>query len=126
MTHLEKYYQQTILANDILTWIQEGQGRKVFLLAYREPTKLAAWANFICSRFYFAFFFLGPYPRHMEIPRLGVELELQSRAHTTATATQDLSHVCDLHHGSRHRRILHPLSEARDWNCILMDPSRVR
>ena len=26
---------------------------------------------------YLFFFFLGPYPRHMEVPRLGVELELQ-------------------------------------------------
>ena len=39
--------------------------------------------------------FLGPYPWHMEVPRLGVELELQLPAYTTATATPDLSHVCD-------------------------------
>ena len=26
--------------------------------------------------FFLCFFFLGPHPRHMEIPRLGVELEL--------------------------------------------------
>ena len=32
----------------------------------------------------------------MEVPRLGVESELQLLACTTATATQDLSHVCDL------------------------------
>ena len=31
-----------------------------------------------------------------------------------ATATQDLGHICDLHHSSRERRILDPLSEARD------------
>ena len=31
----------------------------------------------------------------MEVPRLGVELELQLPAYTTATATRDLSHVCD-------------------------------
>ena len=30
-----------------------------------------------CHLFFFFFFvFLGPYPRHMEVPRLGVELEL--------------------------------------------------
>ena len=28
----------------------------------------------------------------MEVPKLGVELELQLLAYTTATATQDLSH----------------------------------
>ena len=39
--------------------------------------------------------------RLMEIPRLGVEQELQLPVYATATATQDLSHVCDLHHSSR-------------------------
>ena len=29
--------------------------------------------------------FLGPYPGQMEVPRLGVELELQLLAYTTAT-----------------------------------------
>ena len=45
----------------------------------------------------FIFIFLGPNPRHMEVPRLGVESELQLLAYTTATATPDLSHVCDIH-----------------------------
>ena len=35
------------------------------------------------------FFFLGPYLQHMEIPSLGVKLELQLLAYTTATATLD-------------------------------------
>ena len=42
------------------------------------------------------FFFLGPLLRHMEVPRLGVESELQLPAYTTATAAQDPSRVCDL------------------------------
>ena len=33
----------------------------------------------------------------MEVPRLGVELELQLMAYATATVVPDLSHVCDLH-----------------------------
>ena len=33
----------------------------------------------------------GPHTRHMEVPRLGVEKELQLPAYTTATATRDLS-----------------------------------
>ena len=45
--------------------------------------------------------FLGPHLRHMEIPRLGVEPELQLLAYTTATATPDASCVCDLHHSSQ-------------------------
>ena len=32
---------------------------------------------------------LGPHLQHMEVPRLGVELELQPLAYTTATATWD-------------------------------------
>ena len=38
-----------------------------------------------------------------EVPRLGVKLELQLAAYTTAT--QDLSFVCDLHHRPQQRWI---------------------
>jgi len=62
----------------------------------------------------------------MEVPRLGVELELQLPAYVIATAMPDPSHVCDLHHSSRQRQILNPLSEARDRTCVLMDTSRIR
>ena len=34
---------------------------------------------------------LGPHPRHMEFPRLGMELELWQLADTPATATRDPS-----------------------------------
>ena len=51
---------------------------------------------------------------HMEVHRLRVQLELQLLAYTTATATQDLSSICDLPHSSRQCQILNPLSEARD------------
>ena len=33
--------------------------------------------------------FLGPHPRHMEVPRLGVKSELHLLAYTTATAILD-------------------------------------
>ena len=45
--------------------------------------------------------FLGLHPWHMEVPRLGVEWELQLLACITATATSDLSCVCDRHRSSR-------------------------
>ena len=65
----------------------------------------------------------------MEVPRLGVELELQLPAYTTATATatatQDPSHICDLHTHLQQHWILNLLSEARDWTCILMVTSPV-
>ena len=44
--------------------------------------------------------FLGLHPKHMEVPGPGVESELQLPACTTATATRDLTHICDLHHSS--------------------------
>ena len=63
----------------------------------------------------------------MEVPRLGIQLELQLLAYTTATATQDLSHVCHLHHSSWQRWILNPLnlSKARDQTRILTETSQI-
>ena len=56
----------------------------------------------------------------MEVPRLGVELELQLSAYATATATQDLRATSTTYtaHGNTH-----PLSEAWDKTHILMDTS---
>ena len=54
------------------------------------------------------------HPQHMEVPRLGVESELQLLAYATATAMPDLSCVCDLYHSSRQCQNLNPLRKARD------------
>ena len=54
--------------------------------------------------------FLGPYPWHMEVPRLG------GRIGTVAAG---------LHHSSQQCGILNPLSEARDRTCNLMVPNRI-
>ena len=72
-----------------------------------------------------AFAVLGPYPRHMEVPRLGVELELLPPAYTRATAMPDLSHVCELYHSSQQCWMLNPRSEARDRTRNLMVPSQI-
>ena len=61
----------------------------------------------------------------MEVPRLGVESQLQLPAYATAIATQDLSLVCDLHHSSQQCWILNPLCKARDRTRVLMDTSWV-
>ena len=61
----------------------------------------------------------------MEVPSLGVELELKLPAYTTATAMPDLSRVWDLHHSARKRQIPNPLSEARARTRILMDTGRI-
>ena len=89
-----------------------------FLPHYLPPTWRIILFYFIC--------FLGPHPWPMDIPRLGVEWELHLPAYTTATATPDPSYVCDLHCSSQQRWILNPLSEAKDWTQILLDPSQVR
>ena len=57
----------------------------------------------------------------MEVPQPGVEAELQLPAYTTATATLDLSHICDLLGSLWQHRILNPLSEARDRTRIFME-----
>ena len=69
--------------------------------------------------------FLGLHPRHMEVPRPGVESELLPPAYTTATAAPDLSLVCDLYHSSQQHWMLNPLSETRDQTHNLMVPSRI-
>ena len=59
---------------------------------------------------------------HMEVPRLGVKLELQL---PDPTAVWDPSHICDLYHSLQRHWILNPLNKARDRTLILMDTSHV-
>ena len=85
-----------------------------FLLVSLDAQSFVFWWNPI-HLFFCLFVFLGPHPWHVEVPRLEVESELQLLAYTTATATamQDPSCVCDLHHSLRQCQILNPLSKAR-------------
>ena len=92
-------------------------------------------STFLCGRhfkeyidiiyFFFIFLFLGPHLRHMEVPGLGVELELQLPTYVTDTAMLDQSHICNLRHNLWQCWILNPLSEARDPTRIFMDTSWV-
>ena len=59
----------------------------------------------------------------MEVPRLGVQLELQ--VYAAATATLDPSLICNLHRSLQQCQILNSLSKATDRTHILMDTSRV-
>ena len=62
----------------------------------------------------FFFFLLGLHLQHVEVPRQGVESELQLPAYAEATVMQDLSRLCNLHYSSQQCQILIPLSRARD------------
>ena len=63
---------------------------KYLLIAVDEPVELI----------FTFFFFLGLHPWHMEVPWLGIKLELQLPAYATVTATLDPSQTCNLQHSS--------------------------
>ena len=105
-------------------WKRKRTRREVAMQIFQEPCG-SPFSNGFCL-FCFAFsLFSGSHQQHMEVPTLGVKLELQLQTHTTATATQDPSHICNLHHSSRQRQILNPLCEAREGTRILMVTSWV-
>ena len=97
------------------SWKGAGKTNSIRVLAVYAPEKPPP---------YFLVF-LGPQPRNIEVPGVGVKLELQLEVYATAIATPDPSHICDLHHSSRQRQILNPLSKARDRTHILMGTSWV-
>ena len=64
-------------------------------------------------------------PNLLIIPMVGVISELQLPAYTIATATQDPSHICDLHHSSEQGWMLNPLSETRDQTHVIKATSHI-
>ena len=102
----------------------EGQGlNSVIKLLYISllSCQMKDWkVEFRCSGFVFWFFCLfvcflvGLHLWHMEVPGLGVELERQLLAYTTATATPDPNCIGDLYHSLWQYGILNPQSKARD------------
>ena len=87
----------------------------------REPQRNNTGYLSHCATRFFFFFFFKQYLWNMEVPSLGVEVELQLPAYTTATP--DPSLICNLCHSLQQHWILNPLSKARDQTCILMDTS---
>ena len=90
-----------------------------------DASYLGKWGSVLADFLFSArnldsfFLLLGPHRQHMEVPRLGVKVELQLPVYTTATATRDLSRIYGLWHSSQQHRILNPLSRARERTCIL-------
>ena len=91
----------------------QGQGSNPCLQKYQSDS-FPLCHNRNSKMFCFVFAFFGLHLQHMEITRLGVKSKPQLPAYTTATATQDLSCICNLHHSSQQCWILNPMSEARD------------
>ena len=92
--------------------------------AFFPPPHLIISFLFFLSFFFFLLFraslmaYGGPQARG----RIGT---VATGLHTTATAMQDSSLVCDLHHTSRQCRIPNPLSKARDGTRNLVNTSRI-
>ena len=59
-----------------------------------------------------------------KFPGQGVKQEVQLTATTTATATQDPSHICN-HQSSQQCWVSYPLRKARNLTHILMDTSQI-
>ena len=70
-------------------------------------------------------FFLGLHLWYMEITGQEVKSELQLPAYTTATAIPHPSCICSLKHSLQQCCILNPLTDIRDWTCILIDTTQV-
>ena len=96
---LKAYLMWNVLTT--VTFLKRKEKKKYISLSFGEKPK---WKSI--------FFFLGPHLWHMEVPALGVESELQLPDYTTATATWDPSHICDLRHRLQQCQILNPLREA--------------
>ena len=75
--------------------------------------------------FFFFFCLFRATPMAYGDSQARVESELQLLAYSTATATSNPSRICDLHHSSQQHQVCNPLSKARDWTHILIDPSWV-
>ena len=83
---------------------------------YHFTHKCFSMNNFYLFIYYYycLFAFLGPLPMAHGSSQARGSVGAIAPAYTTATATRDLRHVCDLHHSSQQRQILNPLSKVRD------------
>ena len=81
-------------------WLDQGEPDLQGNLRYLEISFLPSFLPPSFLPFFLPFF--------LEIPRLGVELELQLLAYVTATAVRHLSCVCNLYHSLKFMATLDP------------------
>ena len=68
-----------------------------FMASMVQSLRVWALRSTVGFVYLFIYCFLGLHLRHMEVPRLGIELELQLPAYITTTAIQGPNHVFDLY-----------------------------
>ena len=112
------------LTRELAAWKPRGSPRIEHSLEIQHIFRgqvfffLLFFSFFLLSLSFFLSFLLACSLRshlwHMEFPRLGVKLELQLPAYTTAIATWDPSHICDLHNNPWQCGILTAWNKARD------------
>ena len=109
-----------------MSWVSESQKVSKPLRAIKFISFNALFfcccccCSFLCFQFFclvwFLSFFLGPHLKHIEVPRLGVQLELQLLVQIWAVSV-----TYPAAHGNAG-----PLSKSKDRTCPLMDTSRIR
>ena len=79
--------------SDVNAWLRSPLWRGIDPhsgMPHAQPKKKNFQEKLYFNKFFFFFLvFLGPYPRHMEFPRLGVKSELQLLAYDTDIAMLD-------------------------------------
>ena len=114
---------QTMYAEEKMFLFKVQQKNKIVI----PHTKGLSIFKFSCTQsteFLFCFvLFLGPYPEHMEVPRLGIKLVLQLEAYATARTTPDPSCICNLCLSLQQHEIFNTLSGARNQTHILTEMS---
>ena len=91
-----------------------------------KDTGKCRWLVSNVHSFFFFFCFFRATPAAYGSSQARGQIRATAATCATATATQDLGHICDLYHSPQQHRILNPLSKSRDRTGILMDASWVR
>ena len=103
---------------------------EIFHNIFLKTWKIYKWkyTKFYDSYYIYIFcpppLFLGPHLQHMEVPSIGVKSELKLPDYCSHSNMGPEPHLWPTH-SSQQRRILNPLSEARDWMRFLTDISWV-